>query len=97
MANIKKTIPLVTPEVIIKEEKIETPKEMRERLLLEKGKVVESVGDFYSEYREYFAQIRHKLGLKRNLENAIWLHLKATNNAIPEKFKEGFLSFGYKL
>jgi len=97
MANIKKTIPLVTPEVIIKEEKIETPKEMRERLLLEKGKTVESVGDFHSEYREYFAQIRHKLDLKRSLENVIWLHLVATNNATPEKFEDGFKSFGYKL
>lgn len=49
------------------------------------------------EFRKFFIQINTKLKLNRNMEDVIWLHLKASGFDKKEKFNEGVLHFGYKL
>lgn len=49
------------------------------------------------QFKEYFVQIKRKLNLPSNIENAVWLHLKAIGCDKPELFKKGIENFGYKL
>lgn len=48
-------------------------------------------------FRKYFVKLKRKLGIKPNLEEVIWMHLKATGNDQPEDFQKGIEHFGYKL
>lgn len=59
-----------------------------------KGSSVESARE---EFRKYFVVLKRKLNLAPELENVIWLHLKATGNDKKEKFNEGVQHFGYKI
>lgn len=56
-----------------------------------------SVEDTREEFRKYFVGLKRQLNLAPELENAIWLHLKATGNDKKEKFNEGVQHFGYKI
>jgi hypothetical protein len=48
------------------------------------------------QFRLFWAQSRKKYGKPRELEPILWIHLKATGNAEPEKFEEGIKHFGLK-
>lgn len=47
-------------------------------------------------FKLFWAQNRKKYGNPKELENILWLHLKATGNIEPEKFDSGILHFGLK-
>lgn len=48
-------------------------------------------------FRMFWAQSRKKYGNKsKELEQILWLHLKATGNDVPEKFEDGISHFGLK-
>lgn len=49
------------------------------------------------EFRKFFVGLKRKLGLAPELENVLWLHLKATGMDKKEKFNEGVKHFGYKI
>jgi hypothetical protein len=50
--------------------------------------------DNREEFRKFFVTKKHSLGLKQELEEVLWLHLKSTNMATPEKFEDGLKHFG---
>ena len=54
-------------------------------------------GDSREEFRKYFVGLKRKLNLQPELEQVIWLHLKAVNMATKEKFNEGIRHFGYNI
>lgn len=62
----------------------------RENLTLKESKVRE-------EFRRYFVKIKKKLKLEPEMENVLWLHLKASGNAEAAKFDDGIKHFGYRL
>jgi hypothetical protein len=73
-------------------------REARLRAKLEADKPAPTSGDEHHEaFRQFFAKARHKLKLKRELENPVWLHLKAVGMANPDKFEDGLRNFGFKL
>lgn len=49
------------------------------------------------EFRKFFIGLKRKLNLESDLENVIWLHLKAIGMDKKEKFNEGVKHFGYKI
>ena len=59
-----------------------------------KGTSVENIRE---EFKKYFVELRRKLKLAPELEDVIWLHLKATGNDKKDKFSEGVRHFGYKI
>ena len=59
-----------------------------------KGTSAESTRE---EFRKYFVGLKRKLNLAPELENVIWLHLKATGMDSKDKFNEGVAHFGYKI
>lgn len=57
----------------------------------------EDMVDSREEFRKYFTVLKRKLKLAPELENVLWLHLKAIGMDKKEKFNEGILHFGYKI
>lgn len=53
--------------------------------------------DSREEFRKYFVGLKRKLKLAPELENVLWLHLKAIGMDKKEKFNEGVTHFGYKI
>jgi len=49
------------------------------------------------EFRKYFIQISRKLNLKKEMEEVLWLHLRASGHDKKDKFNAGLENFGYKL
>lgn len=47
-------------------------------------------------FRIYWAQERSKYGQSKEIEQVLWIHLKAIKMDTPEKFEEGIKHFGYK-
>jgi len=47
-------------------------------------------------FRLFWTQNKRKYGKSKNLENIIWLHLKAIKMDEPEKFESGIAHFGLK-
>jgi hypothetical protein len=47
-------------------------------------------------FRVYWAQERNKFGKPKNLEEVLWIHLKATKQDSPEQFEAGLKHFGLK-
>lgn len=81
-----------------KQEKQEmTPAQVRkathEAKLAKKG----AIEDSREEFRKYFVGLKRKLNLAPEIEQVIWLHLKAVGMATKEKFNEGVTHFGYKI
>lgn len=73
-----------------------TPAEMR-KAIHESKKAKKDFEDSREEFRKYFVGLKRKLNLQPELEQVIWLHLKAVNMATKEKFNEGVTHFGYKI
>lgn len=48
-------------------------------------------------FRVFFVKAKRKLAIAANLEEIIWMHLKATGHSKPESFEKGIEHFGYKL
>jgi hypothetical protein len=57
----------------------------------------EDMTDSREEFRKYFVGLKRKLNLAPELENVLWLHLKAIGMNKKEKFSEGVEHFGYKI
>jgi len=49
------------------------------------------------EFRIYFVELKRKLNLAPEIEDVMWLHLKAIGMNQKEKFNEGVKHFGYKI
>ena len=49
------------------------------------------------EFRKYFVKLNRKLNIGKDMEQILWLHLKATVNNSPEMFDKGIKNFGYTL
>jgi hypothetical protein len=47
-------------------------------------------------FRLHWAQEKYKYGKSKDLEEILWLHLKATKHDAPEKFEDGIAHFGLK-
>lgn len=48
------------------------------------------------EFRKFWATEKAKYGKSKDLEEIVWLHLKAVKKASPEQFEEGLVHFGLK-
>lgn len=48
------------------------------------------------EFRKFWASNKRKYGDPRNIEKALWLHLKTMKMDTPEQFKQGCEHFGLK-
>lgn len=46
------------------------------------------------QFRLYWAQEKYKYGKSKNLEQIVWMHLKASKLDDPEKFEAGLKHFG---
>ena len=53
--------------------------------------------DVREDFKKYFIKLRRKLNLNSQLEEVIWLHLKAIKMASQDKFDDGVRNFGYKV
>lgn len=49
------------------------------------------------EFRIYFVELKRKLSLEPEIENVLWLHLKAIGMNKKDKFNDGVRHFGYKV
>lgn len=47
-------------------------------------------------FRLFWAQEKYKYGKSKDLEQILWLHLKAVKMDEPEKFEDGLSHFGLK-
>jgi len=47
-------------------------------------------------FRLFWAKSRRKYGKSRELEQILWIHMKATGFDVPEKFEAGIDHFGLK-
>lgn len=57
----------------------------------------EKISDSREEFRVYFVGLKKKLNLAPELENIIWLHLKAVGMDKKDQFSAGVNHFGYKI
>lgn len=48
------------------------------------------------EFRLYWAREKYKYGKSKQLEEILWLHLKASKMDKPEQFESGLKHFGLK-
>lgn len=48
------------------------------------------------EFRLYWAREKYKYGKSKELEQILWLHLKASKMDKPEQFEDGIAHFGLK-
>lgn len=74
-----------------------SPSEMRKAAHEAKMAVKAVVEDSREEFRKYFIGIKRKLNLAPDLEDIIWIHLKATGMDKKDKFNEGIKHFGYEI
>jgi hypothetical protein len=52
--------------------------------------------DKRDQFRVFWAQEKYKYGKSKDLEEILWLHLKAMKMDGPEKFEDGLAHFGLK-
>jgi hypothetical protein len=74
-----------------------TPAEMRKAAHEAKKAAKKVFQDSREDFRVYFVGLKKKLNLAPEIEQVIWLHLKAVGMATKEKFNEGVRHFGYKI
>jgi len=87
---ITKELPMVNDE--------EKNKLARERRIRKAGLTSKQVDcNNREEFRKYFTKIKRVLNLSSDLEEVIWLHLKAIHCDKKDKFDAGLEHFGYKL
>lgn len=90
----KKTVEEKPMELSV-EQKLKNARERRIKLAgLTVKKVEEGTRE---EFRKYFTRIKRQLNLASDLEEVIWLHLKASGFDKKDKFEQGINHFGYKL
>lgn len=46
------------------------------------------------QFRTFWAQAKYKYGKSKDLEDILWIHLKAVKMDSPEKFEAGIKHFG---
>lgn len=74
-------------------------KELKEALIKSKtSKKTEDEADYRQSFSEFWAQNKKAYGKGKDveIENILWLHLKATKNDTPDKFEKGVIHFGLK-
>jgi hypothetical protein len=49
------------------------------------------------QFRLFWAQSKKKYGKSKELEQILWIYLKATGHDEPEKFDAGIRHFGFKI
>lgn len=52
--------------------------------------------DKRDQFRTFWAQEKYKYGKSKDLEQILWLHLKAVKMSEPEQFEAGLSHFGLK-
>lgn len=52
--------------------------------------------DKREQFRLYWAENKYKYGKAKDLEDILWVHLKASKLNDPEQFEEGLAHFGLK-
>lgn len=84
-----------------REESKEQPKEMSleeakayRAALYKPAEVVLSDQEKREKFRLFWAQEKYKYGKSKDLEQILWMHLKATKLDDPEKFEDGLKHFG---
>ncbi len=78
-------------------EQTHTGAEMRKAAHEAKMSKKMSIEDSREEFRKYFVGLKRKLNLAPEIEQVIWLHLKAVGMDKKDKFNEGVQHFGYKI
>ena len=77
------------------EEKLKFARELR---LRKAGLTVEVVEqNMREEFRKYFVKVKKTLSLASDMEDILWLHLKAIKCDKVESFSKGLIHFGYKI
>lgn len=67
------------------------------RAALHRPEIVELTEEESREqFRKFWAQQKSKYGKSKDLEEILWLHLKAVKKAMPEQFEAGLDHFGLK-
>lgn len=80
------------------EERIAQAKEKRKKAWEEKQKQDGSEERIRrEEFRRFFVRIKGKLKIGKEMEEILWLHLKASGFDTKDKFEKGIKHFGYKL
>jgi len=49
------------------------------------------------EFRKFFVKIKKKLSITADMEQIIWIHIKAAGYNKKDKFEDGVKHFGYKI
>lgn len=81
-------------EEVKKEKKAMTPREMRVALAENnKVEVVAESVNLKEEFRVFFAKKKEKLGLDKDLEKILWMHMRSSGHLEVGKFDEGFDHF----
>ena len=94
MAKKQKEISIIEVKMS-PEEKLKFARELRLRKAGLTPEVVEQ--NMREEFRKYFVKVKRILNLPSDLEDILWLHLKAIKCDKVEKFNEGLKNFGYKI
>jgi len=90
-----------------KEKNQEQEKEKEPEMTLEEAKALRaskhkpknrvlSEGEKREEFRVFWAKERRTYGETKNLEEILWVHLKASKLSDPEQFENGLKHFGLK-
>lgn len=74
-----------------------TPAEMRRAAHEAKMSAKKQSDATREEFRIYFVELKRKLNLEPEIEDVLWLHLKAIGMNQKEKFNDGVKHFGYKI
>lgn len=75
------------------QERLEAARQMR--LAMAKPKA-EKAEDNRQKFSEFWAREKRVYGKEKDLEQVLWLHLKAINHDKPSLFQKGIANFGLK-
>lgn len=64
--------------------------------LYREPKIVLSESACRHQFKMFWAKTRKQYKASKELEQILWIHLKATGNDKPEKFEDGLVHFGLK-
>lgn len=74
-----------------------SPAEMRRAKHEAKNQEKKAQDASRDEFRIYFVELKRKLNLAPEIEDVMWLHLKAIGMNQKDKFNDGVRHFGYKI
>jgi hypothetical protein len=69
----------------------------KRRLAHEAKQKKEVINNDREEFRKFFAKIKAKLNLAKELEEIIWKHFQDSGFDSKDKFEAGIKHFGYKI